>query len=44
MSTFISISVFATLVLIGLVAIATGFVMLGRWMIDRTHDPDAEAH
>ncbi len=44
MSTFISISIYAVLVLIGLSAAAAALIMLGRWVIDRTHDPDAEAH
>ncbi len=44
MSTFISIMLYAALVLTGLVAVSAGFIMLGRWMIGNTHDPDAEAH
>ncbi len=44
MSTFVWISVYALLVLGGLVALSAGFVMLGRWIVARTHDPDAEAH
>ena len=43
-STFISIMVYAMLVLAGLVAVSTGFIMLGRWIIGTTYDPDAEAH
>jgi hypothetical protein len=43
-STFISISIYAVLVLGGMIAVSTGFVLLGRWLIDRTYDPDAEAH
>ena len=44
MSTFISIMVYAALVLTGLVALAAGFIALARWMITHTHDADAEAH
>ncbi len=44
LSTFISISIYAVMVLIGLTAAAGGLIMLGRWIIVRTHDPDAEAH
>ncbi len=44
MSTFISIMLYATLVLTGLVAVSVGFILLGRWIVTNTHDPDAEAH
>lgn len=44
MSTFISIMFYAALLLAGLVAVSAGFIMLARWMIGNTYDPDAEAH
>jgi len=43
-STFVSISIYAVIVMILLTALSAGFVLLGRWIIQRTHDPDAEAH
>lgn len=44
MSTFVSISIYAVIVMILLTALSAGFVLLGRWIIQRTHDPDAEVH
>ena len=44
MSTFISIMIYAAMVLTGLVALSAGFIALARWMIANTYDADAEAH
>jgi hypothetical protein len=44
LSTFISITFYAVLVLGGLTAVSAGLILLGRWIIGRTFDPDAEAH
>jgi hypothetical protein len=40
-TTFVSIMIFAAFVLAGLLTVAAGFILLGRWMIDNTHDADA---
>jgi hypothetical protein len=39
--TFVSIMMYASLVLAGLLALASGFILLGRWVIQTTYDPDA---
>jgi hypothetical protein len=41
MDTFISIMVYATMVLIGITAVAGAFVLVASAIIGATHDPDA---
>lgn len=41
MTTFVSIMIYAALVLAGLLTVAAGFILLGRWVIENTHDADA---
>ncbi len=40
MSTFVSILVFSTAVLIGLGLFAVGMVVVGGWLVQTTDDPD----
>jgi hypothetical protein len=39
--TFVMIMIYATFVLAGMTALSVGFILLGRWVIGATHDPDA---
>jgi len=41
-STFVSISIYATLVLVGLFAFAASMIGLGGWLVVNTDDADAE--
>jgi hypothetical protein len=41
MSTFMAISVYATLVLIGLIGVSAAFVAAAGWVVRHTDDPDA---
>lgn len=44
METFLAIARNSILVLIGLTALAGAFIFVGKWVIDRSEDPDAERH
>jgi hypothetical protein len=44
MSTFLDITLYSILVMIGLTIVSGGFVLLGKFFADITEDPDAEAH
>jgi hypothetical protein len=39
--TFVMILLYAAFILAGLTALAAGFIVAGRWLIQSTHDPDA---
>lgn len=41
MSTFVSISIYATLVLVGLIAFSGAMIGLGGWLVSTTDDADA---
>lgn len=41
MTTFLSIGMYAVLVLAGLVVFAGAMVAVGGWLVKNTHDPDA---
>ena len=41
MSTFVSISIYASLVLVGLVAFSAAMIGLGGWLVKNTDDADA---
>ena len=42
MSTFVSISIYATLVLVGLIAFSGAMIGLGGWLVATTDDADAD--
>lgn len=42
MSTFVSISIYATLVLVGLIAFSAVMIGLGGWLVANTDDVDAD--
>lgn len=42
MSTFVSISIYATLVLVGLIAFSAAMIGLGGWLVANTDDVDAD--
>ncbi len=41
MSTFVSIMVYATFVLVGLVALSAAFILAAGWIVRHTDQPDA---
>jgi hypothetical protein len=44
MSTFLDITLYSILVMIGLTVLSGSFVLLGKFFTDISEDPDAEAH
>lgn len=44
MDTFLAITLYSILVMIGLTAVSAAFVFLGKFFTDISEDPDAEAH
>ena len=42
MSTFLSISLYATLILVGLTVFSAALIGLGGWLVATTEDPDAD--
>lgn len=41
MSTLTSIALYSVLVLVGLTVFSAALVVLGGWLVQNTHDPDA---
>ena len=42
MSTFVAISIYATLILVGLIAFSGAMIGLGGWLVANTEDADAQ--